>query len=299
MVNILPITINIGNDIDIVKTYKKLPPKSSSISGGNIQDFNDVLSNMVAVFPELTKEKVYITLSAGCGLSYKTFPTAIDSLLVNGSKTSRSEQRNALKDICLEHIARDKASDYAVSIFGSYMTDSDYILSYAFIESAIIDSIKKAAEENGISLMDIQPRIYAVRNALNLDSFNQIVINMPDEIALINNISIIGWEKNMAASFSDDKSLDAIASSWLTRQSQKFYGIDAELSDTKYIDIDEIYPYLSESLQNIDINFKNGLSASVVAAYGVQGVQEKQGGGMKDVADKIRDILNRAGKQSS
>lgn len=299
MVNILPITINIGNDIDIVKTYKKLPPKSSSISGGNIQDFNDVLSNMVAVFPELTKEKVYITLSAGCGLSYKTFPTAIDSLLVNGSKTSRSEQRNALKDICLEHIARDKASDYAVSIFGSYMTDSDYILSYAFIESAIIDSIKKAAEENGISLMDIQPRIYAVRNALNLDSFTQIVINMPDEIALINNISIIGWEKNMAASFSDDKSLDAIASSWLTRQSQEFYGIDAELSDTKYIDIDEIYPYLSESLQNIDINFKNGLSASVVAAYGVQGVQEKQGGGMKDVADKIRDILNRAGKQSS
>lgn len=299
MVNILPITINIGNDIDIVKTYKKLPPKSSSISGGNIQDFNDVLSNMVAVFPELTKEKVYITLSAGCGLSYKTFPTAIDSLLVNGSKTSRSEQRNALKDICLEHIARDKASDYAVSIFGSYMTDSDYILSYAFIESAIIDSIKKAAEENGISLMDIQPRIYAVRNALNLDSFNQIVINMPDEIALINNISIIGWEKNMAASFSDDKSLDAIASSWLTRQSQKFYGIDAELSDTKYIDIDEIYPYLSESLQNIDINFKNGLSASVVAAYGVQDVHVKQGGGMKDVADKIRDILNRAGKQSS
>lgn len=299
MVNILPITFNIGNDIDIVKTYKKLPPKSSSISGGNIQDFNDVLSNMVAVFPELTKEKVYITLSAGCGLSYKTFPTPLDSLLVNGSNTSRSEQRDALKDICLEHISRDKASDYSVSIFGSYTTDSDYILSYAFIESAFIARIKKAAAENGISLMDIQPRIYAVRNALNLDSFNQLVINMPDEIALINNLSIIGWEKNIAASFSDDKSLDLIASSWLTRQSQEFYGLDKELSNTIYIDVESIYPYLADSLQDIDIDLKSGLAASVVAAYGVQDVQEKQGDGMKDVADKIRDILNRAGKQSS
>lgn len=78
--------------------------------------------------------------------------------------------------------------------------------------------------------------------------------------------------ENIAASFSDDKSLDLIASSWLTRQSQEFYGIDKELSNTIYIDVESIYPYLADSLQDIDIDLKSGLAASVVAAYGVQDV---------------------------
>lgn len=225
-------------------------------------------------------ESVYISLSGGCGIQYKTFAVALDAFMVNGSRTTKSEQREAIIENCKNHLSME----YTPCIINEYTTDTDYILSVGYVPTIFLDNIQIAFENFGISVFDIKPFASLLYKVINKDVTNQIVVNTASEFILLNSLGLIGWCK--PDDFNSDRDTDLVKD-YLISQSEQLYKINESVAGTKLVDISNLRPYLNNEYDG-DIN------SCVIAALALS-KQEKPElkGGINDVANKFRLIFNK------
>lgn len=228
---------------------------------------------------ELQHEAVYISLSAGCGLQYKTFGVAQDAFMVNGSRTTKVEQQEAILEVCRNHLT----ADYTPSILNVYATDSDYILSVSYIPNTYLDNLKAAFSKAGISVFDIKPFGSLLYQALNKEELKQVIFDIGNELILVNSLGLIGWCKPADFTNADLE----IAENYLRTTSEDIYNITNDMTDTVLVDIRNISPYLKA-------DYDGEINSCVIVALALMKRQKAElKGGLGDVANKLRLIFDK------
>lgn len=252
-------------------------------------EFKDFLSDLVSFNRDLKNEPVYVTLSSGCGVIYKTLPIALESVLVNGSRTTSAEMQEQAFEIVKERLPFGLQGEYVPAIMNEYKTDTDYILACAYIPKDVLDNILRCFVELKISLMDVLPCVYGVYKSLDTNTFKQIVVNMEDELLLVNGLGMIPWSK--PTNFNEEVAFD-----FLVNQSQQFYSYEPKVAETSMVDISRLDVYMYTGFK-----CSGAVDAGVAAAFGLlhtaikkkaAGSESAKKGGFKDVVEKLRLVLN-------
>lgn len=232
---------------------------------------------------KLQHEAVYISLSAGCGLQYKTFGVAQDAFLVNGSRTTKAEQQEAIVEVCKNNLS----AKYTPSVINVYVTDTEYILSVGYIPTEYLDNLQSAFSNMGVSVFDIKPFGSLLYQAVNKESLGQCIVDAGDELILINSLGLIGWSKPDDFVVADNE----LANNYLMAQSEALYRI--ENTDTSLIGIKDIRPYLNA-------DYDGEINSCVVAALALMKQQKAElKGGLSDVANKIRLFFDKRRSQEN
>lgn len=230
---------------------------------------------------ELQHETVYISLSAGCGLQYKTFGVAQDAFMVNGSRTTKAEQQESILEVCKNNLNAD--CEYNSSIINVYITDTEYILSVGYIPTEYLNNLRAAFHNVGISVFDIKPFGSMLYQAVNKESFGQCIFDIGRELILINRLGLIGWSKPDDFNNTDTE----LANNFLMNLSETLYHIEDSVTDTKFIEIKDIRPYLK-------IDYDGEINSCVIAALALMKQQKAElKGGLSNVTDKIRIFFDK------
>lgn len=231
---------------------------------------------------ELQHEAVYISLSAGCGLQYKTFGVAQDSFMVNGSRTTKAEQQEAIIEVCRNNMSME----YTPSVINIYVTDTEYILSVGYIPTEYLHNLQSAFSNMGVSVFDIKPFGSLLYQAVNKESLGQCIVDAGNELILINSLGLIGWSKPDDFVVADNE----LANNYLMAQSEALYRI--ENTDTSLIGIKDIRPYLNA-------DYDGEINSCVVAALALKQQKAELKGGLSDVANKIRLFFDKRRSQEN
>lgn len=288
----MAVVLNIGHEISIMQIKKNTIVEYSELGPCDLEllegpEFKDYLLNLVNSWPALSSEPVYVTLSSGCGIVYKIFSMAADSVLINGTRTTVADMRAEAKEIFLSHLPYGLEGEYIPSVMTEYKNDTDYIMSCAYIPKNLIDNIISCFEEAKISLFDVHPLVYGVYKALNVQSFSQVIIDLGDDVMLVNGLGMIGWSK--PDTYSED-----MTKNYLITQSQVYYNIDPAIAETFMVDMYDIETYMLPGLVS-----RMTVNPYIVAAFGLLHTSVKlnkesmvKKGGLQDVVAKLRVFLN-------
>lgn len=288
----MAVVLNIGHEISITQIKKNTVLDYSELGSCDLDllegpDFKNYLSGLLQSWPMLSSEPVYVTLSSGCGIVYKIFSMAVDSVLVNGSRTTAEDMRAEAKEIFLSHLPYGLEGEYIPSVMAEYKNDTDYIISCAYIPKKIVDNIIECFQELNISLLDIHPFIYGVYKALDVQRFSQIVVELDKDVILVNGLGMIGWSK--PETYSED-----MTKNYLISQSQVYYNIDPQIAETFLVDMYDIDTYMLPGFEA-----RMSINPNIVAAFGLLHSTVKlskenmvKKGGLEDVVAKLRIFLN-------
>lgn len=288
----MAVVLNIGHEISITQIKKNTVLEYSDLGPCDLEliegpGLKDYLSGLIQSWPVLSSEPVYVTLSSGCGIVYKIFSMAADSVLVNGSRTTAEDMRAEAREIFLSHLPYGLEGEYIPSVMAEYKNDTDYIISCAYIPKKIVDNIIECFHELNISLLDIHPFIYGVYKALDVQRFSQIVIDLDKDVILVNGLGMIGWSK--PEPYSED-----MTKSYLINQSQVYYNIDPAVAETFIVDMYDIESYMLSGFTS-----RMTVNPYIVAAFGLLHTSVKlnkesmtKKGGLQDVVSKLRIFFN-------
>lgn len=305
----MSIVVNFGSEVSYVvfeknkvKNYVRVCSCSASDLTGD--SLYDIINGLVESNSRFLNEPVYITLSAGSGVVYKTFNIAQESIMINGSRTTVAERQNEIMEIMKGYLPFGLKGDYVSTIVSEYKTDSDYIVSCAYFPLEILNNIRNVFMKLDVSLLNVHPLVYGVYKALDSQRFKQLIIDCGDELMLVNGLGTIIWAKPSA--YDDD-----FAKQYLISQSQVFYAINPDVAETLFIDYDRLPEYVMSGfsectgnnmlgvatvglLGNINSK-KNTKSSGAVGEEDVMSANQK--GGDKGVVAKLRLLFNGRGKK--
>ena len=244
----------------------------------------ELLSYLYPQKDDIEHEVVYISLSGGCGIQYKTFAVALDAFMVNGSRTTKAEQIETILEVCRNRLS----PEYTPCVINVYTTDTDYIMSVGYIPSNYLENIQTAFESYGVSVFDIKPLGSFIYQIINKEVTNQIIVSTDNELMLVNSLGFIGWSKPFDFDSARDNEL---VRNYLVSQSEALYKIDDKIAGTKLINIDNIHPYLN-------VEYDGEINSCVLVALALTKQQKAElKGGMNDVANKFRLIFNKGKNQ--
>ena len=303
----MAVVINFGSEISyLVFGRNKI---SEHIKVGNCDRallesdrLKDILSDLIETRPEILSEPVYVTLTSGSGVVFKTFATAQESVMVNGSRTGTAEMQAEAREVMKNKLPFGLEGDYVSTIMTEYKSDTDYILSCAYFPASVLGNIRKCFGELGISLLDVYPMVYGIYKALDTERFSQIILDVGDEMILVNSLGIIVWAK-------PKNFVPGIAEQYLTTQSETFYSVDPKVANTEVVDRFKIDSYLFSGLAG-----ESGGHMVFVSALGLLGkrgrkkakkasaetaasISEEKKGGMNGVIAKLRLLFKSEGKE--
>lgn len=288
----MAVVLNIGHEISITQIKKNTVLEYSDLGPFDLEliegpGLKDYLSGLIQSWPVLSSEPVYVTLSSGCGIVYKIFSMAVDSVLVNGSRTTAEDMRAEAREIFLSHLPYGLEGEYISSVMAEYKNDTDYIISCAYIPKRLVDNIIECFQELNISLLDVYPFIYGIYKALDVQRFSQIVIDLGKDVMLVNGLGMIGWSK--PETYSED-----MTKNYLINQSQVYYNIDPKVAETFVVDMYDI-----ETCMLSGFAARMTINPNIVAAFGLLHSTVKlskenmvKKGGLQDVVAKLRVFLN-------
>ncbi len=313
----MAIVVNFGSEISYVvfdknkaKDYVRVG--SCDLSVLACDSLKAILGDMVEGNHDFLNEPVYVTLSAGSGVVYKTFSIAQESIMVNGSRTTTAEKQAETIELVKKHLPFGLEGDYVATIMSEYKADTDYVLSCAYFPVAVLNNIRQVFSELKVSLLDVQPLVFGVYKSLDVQRFKQLIVDCGDEFMLINSLGIIVWAK--PSNYNED-----IAKQFLIAQSQASYGIDPEIAETFFADHYRLSGYMLPGFVN-----EAGSDVLGVCAFGLLGKvtrkkskkgasedltmdsepddynmipKNKKGGGLKDVIAKLRLLFNGKGEE--
>ena len=164
-----------------------------------------------------------------------------------------------------------------------YYKENDYVVSCVFLYQGMLDNIYNAFKSCGLNLFDISPFSYGLYKSLDVDKFSQIIIDLPEEMLLINNIGIVGWTKPEIFN-------GQLARAFLVGEAHRHYGIDNSVVETVIVNNNSLERYVYDGL----VNKTDSKSLSVYAAYGlITGGNVKKEGGIKDAVARLRLLFNK------
>lgn len=272
----------VGIDKNVVRSYDNhLFRQPEDLSSQ--EDFKSLLEELKDAHPELKDEAVYLLLHAGCGLQYKVFTVNQDSLMVSGSTTTAEQQAEALMDACIQKIPSGLTGTFVPAVFSDYLQETDYVVSCAYFYESMLNNITAAFSAAELNLFDIAPFSFGIFKSLDNEKFAQVIIDLPEEMLLVNNIGVIGWTKPHIFSKS-------LANAFLIGEAHRHYGIDNSMVQTTIVSENSFEGLVYDSLVN-----KSGSNAfAVYAAFGlINGGNIKKEGGMKDAVNKLRQLFNK------
>ena len=314
----MAVVVNFGSEISyaifdknkVTRNVKLVSFDSDVVDG---EELKSLLENLIDLYPDILHEPVYVTFTAGSGVVYKTFSIGQESVMVNGTRTTNIEKQNAARELIDNYKPFGLEGDYVSTVLTEYKTDTDYVLSCAYYPASALEKIRKVFAEVKISVLDMQPLVYGVYKALDMQTFRQLIVDCGDELMLVNPLGVIVWGKPV--DFDKD-----IANQYLITQSQVSYGIDPEVAETVFVDNYRLLNYLmpgfvSEAGPGIlgpaafgiigkisRKKSKKGVEVSVDNSTDFDDVnpimnQKKKKGGLKDVIAQLRLLFDTKGKE--
>ena len=278
----------VGINKNVVRSYNRYDFRQPDDLKSE-EDFKSLLDELKSAHPYLKDEAVYLMLQAGCGIQYKVFTVTQDVLMVSGSATTKEEQAQALIDICNQKVPDGLNGTFVTAVFNDYLQETDYVVSCAFLYESMLNNITNAFKAAEINLFDIVPFSYAVYKSLDNAKFTQVIVDLPEEMMLVNNIGVIGWTK-------PDVYSKQLAKAFLISEAHRHYGIDNAVVSTSIVNFDLLGRYVYDGLVN-----KSGCEAgSVYAAYGLlNGGSVKKEGGLKGAVRRLRQFFDKRKEEQS
>lgn len=234
----------------------------------------EYVRNIITELPAILNRPVYISIGSGCGIEYRTFSVSLDTFAVNGSRTTKAERDEAIKETCQSRIA---ASDYIPCVINAYQTDTDYIMSVAYIPETYLKNLKHVFYKLEVSVFNIHPLAYLTYRALDKDKFSQLLIDFENELLLVNPLGIIGWRKPEEFDMS-------IAENFLLNESQALYGLDSKPEICNYTNLGHYLPEIYK--------IQSELTPAIISAIGILNNQSSKGG-IENAANKFRQLFNK------
>lgn len=246
-------------------------------------DFKLLLEELKESHPVLKDEAIYLLLHAGCGLQYKVFTVTQDALMISGSATTKEQQAEALLDACAQKVPLGLTGTFVPAVLGDYLQENDYVVSCVYLYQSMLDNIINAFDACGLNLFDVSPFSYGLFKSLDTEKFAQIIIDLPEEMLLVNNIGIVGWTKPEVFN-------SQLASAFLIGEAHRHYGIDNSVVETTLVNRNTLERYIHDGL----VNKTDSKSPAVFAAYGLIGSGNlKKEGGIKDAVARLRLLFNK------
>lgn len=246
-------------------------------------DFKSLLEELKESHPVLKDEAIYLLLHAGCGLQYKVFTVTQDALMISGSATTKEQQAEALLDACAQKVPLGLTGTFVPAVLGDYLQENDYVVSCVYLYQSMLDNIINAFDACGLNLFDVSPFSYGLFKSLDTEKFAQIIIDLPEEMLLVNNIGIVGWTKPEVFN-------SQLASAFLIGEAHRHYGIDNSVVETTLVNRNTLERYIHDGL----VNKTDSKSPAVFAAYGLTGSGNlKKEGGIKDAVARLRLLFNK------
>lgn len=246
-------------------------------------DFKSLLEELKESHPVLKDEAIYLLLHAGCGLQYKVFTVTQDALMISGSATTKEQQAEALLDACTQKVPLGLTGTFTPAVLSDYLQENDYVVSCVFLYQSMLDNIINAFDACGLNLFDVSPFSYGLFKSLDTEKFAQIIIDLPEEMLLVNNIGIVGWTKPEVFN-------SQLASAFLIGEAHRHYGIDNSVVETTLVNRNTLERYIHDGL----VNKTDSKSPAVFAAYGLTGSGNlKKEGGIKDAVARLRLLFNK------
>ena len=278
----------VGINKNVVRSYNRYDFRQPDDLESE-EDFKSLLDELKSAHPDLRDEGVYLMLQAECGIQYKVFTVTQDVLMVSGSATTKEEQARMLIDVCNQKVPGGLAGTFVTAIFNDYLQDTDYVVSCAFLYENMLNNIINAFTAAEINLFDIVPFSYAIYKSLDKGKFAQVIVDLPEEMLLVNNIGVIGWTKPNAYS-------KQLANAFLVSEAHRHYGIDNNAVSTSIVTFGSIGQYVYDGL----INKSGSEAASVYAAYGLlNGASVKKEGGLKNAVHRLRQLFDKRKEEQS
>lgn len=303
----MAVVVNFGSDMSYIVFDKNKVLRSVRLGSCDQElvsgeELKSILSGIVESNPELVYEPVYIILSAGCGVVYKTFTFAQESIMINGSRTTDAEKQASVLELIDSRKPFGLKGEYVSVILTEYKTDVDYVLSCAYFPKAVLDNIRQCFVEANFSLFDVYSLAYGIYKALDIQKFKQLIIDCGDEYMLVNPLGTLVWAK--PDNFDEDA-----AKQFLVEQSKTIYGVDPDVADTMFVDRYRLSGYLLPGF-----SYEAGADSVGASAFGLLGnishkkasknpdvSDDKTGitreGGVKDVIAKLRFLFDAKGEK--
>lgn len=232
------------------------------------------LTHLVKSYEDIKYNTIYITINE---LEYKTFAVGIDQININGSRTKKKDQIEAIKEMCKIQFSDD---NYTSCIMNIYVTDNEYILTVAYIYDDYLSNIIKVFDKLQISVLNIQPSVYLLYQFLRSNDRKPFIFDTENELILITTIGLIIWKKPQ------QYELD-IAEKFLIEQGKSLYNLNIG---------DSANTITKDDIKDWNIKNNTGIfNDAILIALGVNKVfnVNQVKGDLVDVINKIRIILNR------
>lgn len=272
----------VGIEKNTVYFYKQYD-FSQSVDLKSEGDFKSLLDELKESQPALKDEAIYLLLHAGCGLQYKVFTVTQDALMVSGSATTKEQQAEALLDACAQKVPLGLTGTFVPAVLNDYLQENDYVVSCVFLYQSMLDNIINAFNASGLNLFDVSPFSYGLYKSLNTENFAQIILDLPEEMLLVNNIGIVGWTKPEVFS-------SQLASAFLIGEAHRHYGIDNSVVETTLVNRNIFERYTFDGL----VNKTDSKSLAIFAAFGLIGSGNvKKEGGIKDAVARLRLLFDK------
>lgn len=299
----MAIVINFGTDLSVTKVQasKKEVVASSyeayEIGSKNVladaETIKESLKTITKDYPEVMEEEVYVTLSLGCGLQYKTFDVTLDNFGDN-RKMSSKEKEVKVFEVCQKFLPNCLEGYYEAAIVTAHQTDTDAVICCAYLPIKYLENIKLAFEEMGIVVLDIEPELYGLYKTLDTVTNGQMIIETPDAVVIANQFGCISWAKPMGNSFSKIQ-----IKSYLEKEVAALYPINPDTMVTEDVRLMHLDHYVVPGIFN-----KTG--EDVVEAYSacgifVDGLKKKKTGNVpveaKPEADEEIAVIEEGGNK--
>lgn len=272
----------VGIDKNVVRSYHNYAFRQPEDLSSE-ENFKSLLEELKDAHPELKDEAVYLLLHAGCGLQYKVFTVTQDSLMVSGSATTAEQQAEALLDACIQRIPSGLTGTFVPAVFSDYLQETDYVVSCAYLYESMLNNITAAFSAAELNLFDVAPFSFGIFKSLDTEKFAQVIIDLPEEMLLVNNIGVIGWTKPELFSKS-------LANSFLIGEAHRHYGIDNSVVETTILSPGSFERYVYDGF----VNKSDSNSFAVYAAFGlINGGSIRKEGGMKDAVNRLWQLFNK------
>lgn len=272
----------VGIDKNVIRSYNSYDFREPEDLKSE-ENFKSLLDELKEAHPDLKDEAVYLLVQAGCGLQYKVFTVTQDALMVNGSTTTKEQQAEALLDACTQRVPNGLTGTFVPAVFSDYLEEADYVVSCAFLYESMLNNISNAFTSAELNLFDVAPFSFGLYKSLDNTKFAQVILDMPEEMLLVNNIGVIGWTK-------PDTFNKQLANAFLIGEAHRHYGIDNSVVQTTIVSAQNLSRYVFDGI----VNKSESNAPAVFAAFGLlNGGTIKKEGGLKDAISRLRKLFDK------
>ena len=250
----MAIVINFGADLSVIKLKTS---KSQVVAedydvyeygGGSaledVETIKDLLDKIIKEHPEVMVEPVYISLSLGSGIQYKTFDVTLDNF-EEKRKISSREREIKVFEVCQKFLPNCLEGHYEVAIVTEHQTDIDAVICCAYVPLKSLENIKAAFEEKEITYLDIKPLLYGFVKVLDLASNGQMIIETKKAVVIVNEFGCISWAKPEGNAFSK-----ILIKNYLEKEVASLYPVNVETVRTEDVQLSKLMHYVLPGIAN-------------------------------------------------